>query len=397
MYGGPLSPYVKQYAESLCSEGYPPEGIHRRLRFFVTFNRWLQQTGRNLSSLDESTARVFAESQLYRPDAGPQPIYVLQGILALLRQWGAIAPAKETPLTPVQRLVADYRDFLVKERALSERTSATWGPVNEKFLREKFGGGPVSRLKRIKPVDVIEFVQRHAHKHSPARATIMISALRSLLHYLYYKGLTVRNLSGAVPRVARWSCSNLPRYLSAVQVRQILQHCDRGTPLGRRDYAVLLLLARLGLRACEVAWLNLEDIDWQNATITIHGKGGRIAQLPLPADAGQAVARYLRRDRQPCACRRVFIRRRAPMDGLGRANIAVIVRRAIDRAGIVAPHKGAHVLRHSLATTMLRSGKSLDEIGEMLRHQSWDSTLVYAKVDIEALRQLALQWPEGAQ
>jgi len=178
----------------------------------------------------------------------------------------------------------------------------------------------------------------------------------------------------------------------------VLRHCDRSTALGRRDYAILLLLARLGLRAGEIVKLRLEDMDCENARITVCGKGGNLAQLPLPADVAKAIVRYLRHDRPRCACRRLFIRDYAPVGGFGRStSIAKIVRCALARAGVVSARKGAHLLRHSLATEMLRKGASLDEIGEVLRHRSSDTTAIYAKVDLTSLRALALPWPGGAR
>ena len=197
--------------------------------------------------------------------------------------------------------------------------------------------------------------------------------------------------------MARWSLATLPKHLSATQVRQVLHHCDRSTPLGRRNCAILLLLARLGLRAGEVVRLNLEDLDWDHARITVCGKGQR-APLPLPAEVARALARYLRRDRPRCACRRVFLRDYAPLGGFHHAAaIAKIVQCALATAGVVSARKGAHLLRHSLATDMLRQGASLDEIGEVLRHKSPDSTALYAKVDLQALRALALPWPGGVR
>jgi len=221
--------------------------------------------------------------------------------------------------------------------------------------------------------------------------------MRIFLRYLNYKGLTDTDLSIAVPSVARWSLSTLPKHLPAVQVRQMLRHCDRSTPVGRRNYAILLLLARLGLRAGEVARLSLEDIDWENGLITVCGKG-KWAQLPMPADVTRAVARYVRRDRPRCKCRRLFIRDCAPIGGFcaGHA-ISSIVRRALAKAGVQSDRKGAHLLRHSLATDMLRKGASLDEIGEVLRHRSPDTTAIYAKVALDALRTLALPWPGGVR
>jgi site-specific recombinase XerD len=221
--------------------------------------------------------------------------------------------------------------------------------------------------------------------------------MRLFLRYLHYKGLIDTNLSLAVPAVARWSLSTLPKHLPTAQVRRILRHCNRNTPLGRRNYAILLLLARLGLRAGEVVGLNLEDVDWENGLITVYGKG-KWAQLPLPADVARAIACYLHRDRPRCACRRLFIRDYAPVGGFNRStSISKIVKCALEKAGVVSARKGAHLLRHSLATDMLRKGASLDEIGEVLRHRSPDTTAIYAKVDLKSLRTLALPWLGGAR
>jgi len=222
--------------------------------------------------------------------------------------------------------------------------------------------------------------------------------MRSFLGYLRYQGLNDADLAKAVPKVARWSLATLPKHLSARDVQRVLDSCDRRRRLGRRNYAILLLLARLGLRAGEVVRLTLDDLDWEASRIAVCGKGGRSAQLPLPADVAQAIARYLRQDRPQCSSRSVFIRGRAPHCGLTGANaIAKIVFCALRNAGVVSARKGAHLLRHSLATDMLRHGASLDEIGEILRHKSPDSTAIYAKVDLVALRSLALAWPGGVR
>jgi site-specific recombinase XerD len=217
------------------------------------------------------------------------------------------------------------------------------------------------------------------------------------LRYLRYRGDLATNLAASVPSVACWSLSEIPKYLEPIQVQCILDHCDQKTATGLRDYAILLLLARLGLRAGEVAFLMLEDIDWEAGQITVHGKGGRSALFPLPVDVGEAVAAYLQNGRPTCSSRSVFVTGRAPRLGLpGPGNISSIARRALARAGIDSHHKGAHRLRHSLATQMLRQGASLAEIGEVLRHRNPNTTAIYAKVDLTALRTLALPWPGGA-
>jgi len=315
----------------------------------------------------------------------------------MLRRIG-VTPEPEAPrLNPSEQLTHAYADFLLEERNLAPRTIALRRLVASRFLSEKFGSGPL-KLSNLRAPDAATFVQQHAHDHGPAHARTLVAGMRLFLRYLIYEGLVDTDLSATVPAVAQWRFSTLPKHLSTAQVRQVLQHCDRSTSLGRRNYAILLLLARLGLRAGEVVRLNLEDIDWDSSRVTVCGKGGQWAQLPLPADVARAIARYLHRDRPRCGCRRLFIRDRAPIGGFVRgAAIACMVKRALARAGVESGRKGAHLLRHSLATDMLRKGASLDEIGEVLRHKSPDTTGIYAKVDIRSLRSLALPWPGGAR
>jgi site-specific recombinase XerD len=224
----------------------------------------------------------------------------------------------------------------------------------------------------------------------------MVTALRSFLRFLYQRGDITSDLASALPSVANWRLSHLPKSLLPEQVERLLASCDRQTAIGRRDFAILLLLARLGLRAGEVVALTLEDLDWEAGAFTVHGKGNRREQLPLPEDAGDALVDYLRHGRPPCTSRRVFIRGRAPHQGFS-SSVAVcdVVRRALVRAGLNPPFKGAHLLRHSLATSMLRGGASLGEIGDILRHCRPETTQIYAKVDLDALRALTPPWPGG--
>jgi integrase len=226
----------------------------------------------------------------------------------------------------------------------------------------------------------------------------MLPALRAFLRYLHHSGVTATDLSPGVPAVPTWRFATLPKYLQPAQVAQVLAACDRQTAVGRRDYAILLLLARLGLRAGEVVALRLEDLDWAAGHLTVRSKGGRWSQFPLPTDVGAALAAYLQQDRPRCASRQVFLRRCAPWGGFANSiAVSTLVARACRRAGIRAPHTGAHVFRHSLATTMLRQGASLAEIGEVLRHRSPQTTTLYAKVDLGALHGLACPWPGGAR
>jgi site-specific recombinase XerD len=226
-----------------------------------------------------------------------------------------------------------------------------------------------------------------------------MSFLRSFFWFLLEQGDIEVDLSGVVPTVASWRFADLPKYITQGQVEQVLGSCDRGTPKGRRDLAILLLLARLGLRACEVSRLELDDIRWRTGELVVRGKGATRETLPLLAEVGEALAAYIKTDRPKCGTRRVFTRMRAPMAPIaGKGTVTTIVRDATLRAGLDLPRRGAHILRHSLATHMLRDGASMSEIGIVLRHRSPATTEIYAKVDITSLRRLAQPWPvEGVR
>lgn len=318
------------------------------------------------------------------------------GSLGMLRELGSSKPKAPAARGSAQdRVTAEYRDYLLQERGLSQATALNYVPFVALFLSDCFRTGRLN-LAGLRAPDVTGFVRHHAHKLCPARAQLLVTALRSFFRYLQHRGKITSSLAECVPTVARWAFSTLPKSLPPGAVRRVLDHCNRRTPGGRRDYAILLLLARLGLRAGEVVRLTLEDLDWESGRITIRGKGGSQAQLPMPSGVGEAVAEYLRRDRPHCCSRCVFICNRAPLAGFGHASsVSTLVMRALSRAGVDSPRKGAHLFRHSLAEDMLRHGASLDEIGELLRHQSADTTAIYAKVDLVALRTLALGWPGG--
>lgn len=226
----------------------------------------------------------------------------------------------------------------------------------------------------------------------------MTTALRSFLRYVCYRGEGMPDLVAAVPTVANWSMTSLPRAISAEQVSQLLNSIDRSTAMGRRDYAILLLFARLGLRLSEVAFLELDDIDWASGSLHLLTKGGMRNTFPLSPEVGAAIADYLRHGRPRCSSRRVFLRVRAPIGGFRSvAGIGSVVRHVIERAGVDAPTRGAHQFRHGLATRMLRHGASLTEIGDILGHRHPDTTRIYTRIDLEALRSLALPWPGGVR
>jgi site-specific recombinase XerD len=313
--------------------------------------------------------------------------------LELLRQRRVTTEHVPKPITtPSQRWVEAYDYYLQKERSLALATRINYRPFVRQFLIGRFGRGRVN-LAALRAADVIQFVQRTAGGLKGKRVLLMTTALRSFLHFARYRGAITLDLAACVPSVASWSLSGLPKAMPPAHVEAVLTRgCNRSTASGRRDYAILLLLARLGLRGGEVCHLTLDDMDWPNS-----GKGDRVAQLPLPADVGEAIAAYLKEGRPPgSASRRLFLRVRAPLVGFkGQGSVGSVVKHALHRGKIDTPRKGAHQFRHTLASTMLRQGSSLSEIGELLRHRSPETTAIYAKVDLHSLRSLALPWPGG--
>jgi site-specific recombinase XerD len=251
-------------------------------------------------------------------------------------------------------------------------------------------------VELLRPIDIHRFIIHRLKAGSRGQAKRVVSALRSFLRLLWQRNKIKVNLAATVPGVADWRFSHLPKSIPQSQVERLLASCDRATPTGRRDYAILLLLARLGLRAGEVVKLTLDDFDWKHGELLVHGKNQRDARLPLPKDVGAALVSYLRYARPECSTRQVFIRTRAPRRSLDAASIGDVVHSALRRTGLKPGLKGSHLLRHSLATNLQRRGATLSEIGQLLGHTNLTTTQIYAKVDIGALRAIALPWPRGA-
>jgi integrase/recombinase XerD len=288
-----------------------------------------------------------------------------------------------------EELVERYQGWLVAERSLAAATVKYYVWAARLFLSERGGRD----LKSLTLGEVTSFVVDWCPRFSVGHAKNLVTGLRSLLGYLYVEGVTDRQLAPAVPPPAGWHGSNLPRGLGADVMAALLAGGDDATAVGRRDHAIVVLLARLGLRAGEVAALTLDDIDWTRGEIVVRGKGNRTEALPMPVDVGEAVVGYLHDGRPPAACRSLFLRSHAPTVGLSSSAIGAVVHRAGVRAGV--PPVGAHRLRHSVATGMLRAGASLEEVGQVLRQRSTQVTALYARVDFAALGALALPWPGG--
>jgi len=391
----PLGPYIESFVKQLIEQGYAQCSVHSYLRLVADFCCWLEQQRVTVEKITPEHIKQYFK-QPHRPSRRGYA-FTLQRFLDFLRQQGVI-PKKTTPTaqTPVELLADEFRSYLRQERALAETTVIYYLGFIRRFLKDRFADGEVD-LSALCAADVVGFVERQAAGLHRKRAQVMTTALRSFLQYARYRGDLKMDLAAAVPSVANWAMASIPRFLSSAQIELVLAHCNRQTAIGRRDYAILLLLARLGLRGGEVVALTLDGIDWEAGYISLCGKGGQQTTLPLPVDVGEAIADYLKNGRPSTANRRLFLRGRAPAVGFrGPVAISSLVMHALRRAGIDAPHKGAHLFRHSLATGMLGQGASLAEIGELLRHRSPETTTIYAKVDLGSLRTLALPWPGGA-
>src|SRR6266480_1594100 len=393
---GLLRPYVPPYIAQLQQQGYRPRTVRAHLCLIANFYRWFTRTDRSLHDLNEKVIERFLQGHLRHRKWRTGERSVLLRLLSILRKAGVTPPAKAIPPTPGRCLVDQYRRYLSEERGCSSCTLENYGRHIERFVAQRFGTG-LLKPSRLQARNVVAFVQSNAHLHSRGYTLQVGTALRSFLRFLHYRGHITSDLAQAVPAVAHWPMADLPKHLPAEAVQKVLDCCDQTTAVGRRNHAILLLLARLGLRAGEIITLQLEDIDWENAQLTVRSKKGRgWARLPLPRDVGKAIARYLQFDRPECSCRNVFVRMVAPYDRLSDSPvISVLTRTALEKAGVESLHKGAHLFRHSLATAMLRQGASLDEIGQLLRHKDPDTTAIYAKVDLDALRRLAIAWPGG--
>ena len=396
---GPLAPHIRPFAGSLREQGYALASIHRHVLLAACFSRWLQQRGVSLRSITSDHPPRYLRYRMRKVQRGRGDLAALGHLLAFLH-CERLVPAERIPsrrLTSAERCAQAYERYLREIRGLAKATIVNYVPFIRSFLKDCFDDGPVM-LSRLCASDVVRFVQRQAAHLHQKRAKLLTCALRSFLRYVRYLGKTKLDLAAAVPIVANWSMSSIPRAITEDQVRHLLSSVDRRTAMGRRDYAILILLARLGLRSGEVASLELGDIDWKAGQLSVRGKTGQRSELPLTAEVGKVIAAYLRRGRPHSTSRRVFLRAKAPVRGFrGASGVGSIVRHRLQRAGIDAPTLGAHQFRHGLASSLLRHGASLSEIGELLGHHNPETTKIYIKVDLDALRTLALPWPGGVR
>lgn len=386
--------YLDTFCAKLAEIGYKRLTIRQKLWQVSGLARWMRRSRLALGHLDERSIDRFVDARRQRglTSLGFRATALL--LLEHLRAVGVVRMA-DPPLndSPAHALLSRYEGYLRRERGLTECTIVGYRRFVGAYVAECLDRN-APRLGSLSPSDVREFLLARVRRLHPRQAQQMGTALRSFLRFLFLRGEIATDLSLSVPTVRRWQLSGVPRHLATRDVERLIRSCDGSSATGRRNRAILLLLARLGLRACEIRSLELGDLHWREGEITVRGKGLVHDRLPLPPDVGEALAQYLRKDRPRGGSRRVFICRRAPYRGFGHSStVTTIVARALARAGLAPPTRGAHLLRHSLATTMLRRGASLSEIGQVLRHRSANTTEIYAKVDFDALRAVATPWP----
>jgi site-specific recombinase XerD len=388
-----LDPFIEGFSARLSELSYTPGTVRNALKDVGQLGLWMEREGMEASQLTKDSIEAFLHS---RRAAGFRRVPTVRGFAPLLQYLGSqgVLLPMAAPSAPVDVLVGRYKDWLVLERGLAAPTVLRYEILARRFLEERADAAGSRFVEDLAGSDVVGFLVRECGRLTVGSGKGRVAELRSLLRFLYLSGLTPLPLATAVPPVAGWRDTRVPLGIAAGDVQLLLDGCDRSSPEGVRDFAILTLVARLGLRSAEVARLELGDIDWRAGEIIIRGKARRQDRMPLPSDVGEALTAYLCDGRPTAPIRQVFLALKAPMRAIRPDLVSDVTRRACDRAGV--PPVGAHRLRHALATELLRRGSTLVEVSQILRHRDLATTAVYAKVDLVSLRSVALPWPGAA-
>jgi integrase/recombinase XerD len=391
---GPLVPFEGLLRAALTGTGYAPFTVDVAVRAMARLSEWMQHNDVATAGLTAQEVERFLVARRQRCTVEQAACRGVRTVVKTLRLAGVI-PAEVPDESPVASLLRDFSGFLIRERGLSAGSARSYAKQSRTFL-EHLPEPMSDSLAGLDAALVTSIVVRESVlMASGESAKAFVTAVRSLLRYLHVAGVVRVSLTHAVPRRAAWRLSSLPRGVEPEQVEGLLATAaGSDAPAGLRDYAVLTLLVRLGLRVSEAAGLMLGDLEWRSGQILVRGKGSTLERLPMPREVGQALTAYLVRGRPSCSCRAVFVTARAPYQTMSTACVREIMARSCRRAGL--PRIAAHRLRHTLATRMLRGGAGLAEVGQVLRHRTELATAIYAKVDHEALRTLARPWPAGA-
>jgi integrase/recombinase XerD len=390
LMSGPLAPFAEQYRLELLARGYTVRSAVNELRQVGRLSCWLDEGGLEARELSREQIEEFLVVQRRAGRVRSQSRPGLLCLLAVLQEQGVTAEPAAAPPSPRQMLLSSFERYLLTERGLAAGTVTGYLAHAGRFLDDLPAGG----LAQVSAAGVSQAVLRVSASAAAATTQNFIAGLRAFLGFLFLEGLAETDLSQAALTVQRRQRS-LPRGLASSDVRAILDSCDRRSALGRRDYAIVILLVRLGLRRGEVAALRLDDIDWRAGELVVRGKRSRSDRLPLPPDVGRAIAAYLKHGRPPCPRREVFLTARAPLGPVAAGTVASTVRRACRRAGVEVV--GSHRLRHTAACDMVSAGVPLVQVAQVLRHHSLQTTAHYARVDVDALRLVAAPWPGSVQ
>ena len=401
---GPVGPFVDELASTLLNQGYQKKYLRGRFIVIKALNLWLSCEKIDLCRLDSERITQFIRyrSKQYERMSERGELATLNTLIVIMKDRGIVPIEEEVrkPNNRFEKTLSAYKMYLIEEKGLASTTISRYLVQNRKFLYHIFDLQPLD-FATISTQNIVDYIRSYASGHGAADSAMLVCSIRSFLRFLVLKGKIEATLAEYVPTVSCRNDHRIPSHLSADELSHLLK-CNKGTsPAQRRNYAILLLLARLGFRASEIAALTLDDIDWEHGELTIQGKGNKQANLPLPKEVGNALVGYLKHGRPRCPIRNVFISARAPYRPF-KSGVAVstIVNRAVKRAGangkLNPQNKGAHLLRHTLATECLRKGATLTEVGEILRHRSIDTTAIYAKVDFTRLRTLAMPWPTSS-
>lgn len=400
MHSGSVGRYVDGFAAALAAAGYAARTIRVHIRAAVHFGRWVDDHGIAIAALGDDSLFRFRrhlrrcrcikrnEGTFGGAVAGVKRLLVYLRVQQVTNQASSAAPART-----FAAISERFAEWMLRHRGVTSGTVHRYKVVLQPFIAE-VGEDPA----RYDVEGIRRFVIEHLGERGREQARSAVTAIRAFLRFLVAEGRVPSGIEHGVPAVPRWRVSSLPRYVEPPEVERVVNSCDLSKAQGRRDRAILLLLARLGLRAGDIVRMTVTDIDWARGTLRVHGKSRREALLPLPQDVGDAVLGYLEHGRPQSSSDQIFLTVKAPTRAFA-SSMAVsnIVRSALERAGIKdPPNHGAHLLRHSAATAMLRAGASFDVIATVLRHQSLETTAYYAKVDVRMLDQVAQPWPGAA-
>lgn len=389
---GPLREYARGFAADLAERGYAEGSVVHHLYLLGHLSRWLAEHQLDLVQLSEERAACFLRDRRGAGKTNRSSPRALVPLLRYLRGMGAVpVPLPQVAATQLDQVIDEFTTHLLRDRGLAAQSITYYRRAAHLFLSTQISSPTSTGIAALTAANVSAFLLERARSHPGAGLANIVTGLRAFLRFLHFRGHVPVPIAAAALGPPGWRRDSLPKGLEPAELATLLASIQRSTPVGRRDYAILLLLARFGLRAGEVAALRLDDVCWRKGEIVIYGKGGRREPLPLPVDVGEGLAEYCGEGRPRSQSRQVFLQGVAPHAPMSRVGITALVYRATLRAGL--SRMGPHRLRHTAASTMRRAGVSLDEIGQVLRHRDVQTTALYARDDLEALHAVVVPWP----